>query len=222
MTAVRQAVRMVSFDMDGTLIRGTTASLFMAERLGNLAAVQELERRFDTGEITAATFADAVAHSHLDLLYVDLCRHFDRLPLIAGIAETVAALRRRGIICVIATVSYAFYARVLAERFAFDGHCGAEMHELDGKLTGRMARHIDADGKRAFVEGTARRHGIAMRDVAHVGDSLSDLPTFAAVGKAIAINATANARAAAHHALDTDNLCEVLPLLGFPAANGAA
>ncbi len=208
-------MRLVSFDMDGTLIRGTTASLFMAERLDNLKHVEELERRFDIGEITAADFADAVAHTHAGLPVAEVRRHFDELPLIRGIAETVAALKRQGVICLIATVSYSFYARVIAERFEFDDHCGAVMHEADGRLTGRMARYIDAEGKRAFVEAMAKRHGVAMSEVAHIGDSVSDMPTFAAVGKAIALNATQGARAAAHHVLDTEHLTDVLPLLGF-------
>ena len=199
--------------MDGTLIRGTTASLFMAERLGNLAAVHELERDFDAGLITTADFADAVAHTHDGLSLVQVQQHLDQLPLILGIAETVAALKQHGVICLIATVSYSCYARVIAERFNFDDHCGAVLHEADGKLIGRMARHLDAHGKRAFVESVAKHHGIAMREVAHVGDAVSDLPTFAAVGKAIAINATPDARAAAHHCVDTEHLAAILPLL---------
>ncbi|MND05046.1 phosphoglycolate phosphatase [compost metagenome] len=54
-----------------------------------------------------------------------------------------------------------------------------------------------------------------MSEVAHVGDSMSDLPLFRVVGRAIAINATPDARAVAHHVLDTDDLSDVLPLLGF-------
>jgi phosphoserine phosphatase len=215
LSARLQAIRMVSFDMDGTLIRGTTASLFMAERLGNLAAVQGLERGFDAGEITAADFADAVVHTHAGLRLAEVQRHFEQLPLIPGIAETIAALKQQGVICLIATVSYSCYARVIAERFGFDDHCGAVMHETDGRLTGRMARYIDAHGKRAYVESMAQRHDLPMQAVAHVGDSVSDLPTFAAVGKAIAINATADARAAAHHSIDTEHLAEILPLLGL-------
>src|SRR5271157_3217002 len=150
-------MRLVSFDMDGTLIRGTTASVFMAERLGNLEQVHELERRFDAGAITAGDFADAVAHTYDGLALAELARHFEALPLISGIAETVAALKRRGVVCVIATVSYSCHARIIAERFAFDAHCGAVMHESEGRLTGRMAAYIDAEGKRTFVESMARR-----------------------------------------------------------------
>lgn len=208
-------MRLISFDMDGTLIRGTSASAFMAERLDHLEEVEELERQFAAGTLAAPQFAEAVAHRFLNYRIADVERHFEEIPLITGIAETIAALRRRGVPCVISTVSFGFYAGVLTRRFGFDGHCGAVMQELEGVLQGCMAGYCTPEDKRAFVEQFAAQRGIAMSDVAHVGDSLSDLPLFRVVGKAIAINATPDARAAAHHALDTDNLADVLSLLGF-------
>jgi phosphoserine phosphatase len=210
-------MRLVSFDMDGTLIHGTSASLFMAERLGNLDQVVELERRFDAGTLSTGEFADAVAHTHHGLTTTQVARYFDDVPLIGGIAETLAALRRRGATCVIATLSYSLYARVLAERFGFDGYSGAVLHEVDGVFHGRVTRYFSVHDKRDFVAATARELGISMEEVAHIGDSSGDVPTFATVGRAIAINATVEARAAAHDSLDTDHLADVLPLLGVQA-----
>lgn len=208
-------MRLVSFDMDGTLIRGTTASLFMARQTDHVEETLELERLFDGGMMTAPEFAERVAPRFAGFPIAEVERLFAPLPLIGGIAEAVAILRRRGIPCVISTVSYSHYAGVLARRFGFDGHCGAVMHEQDGVLQGRMHRHCTPDDKRAFVETFARERGIAMADVAHIGDSLSDLPLFAVVGRAIALNATPNARAVAHHAIDTDHLPDALALLGL-------
>lgn len=208
-------MRLVSFDMDGTLIRGTSASAFMAARLDHLDEVEELERQFDAGTLTAPQFAEIVAHRFLNYRIADLERHFEEIPLIAGIAETVMTLRRRGVPCVISTVSYGFYASVLAHRFGFDAYCGSVMQEVDGILQGCMSGHCTPDDKRNFVERFAAARGIPMSEVTHVGDSLSDLPLFRVVGKATAINATPDARAVAHHVLDTDNLADVLTLLGF-------
>jgi phosphoserine phosphatase len=208
-------MRLVSFDMDGTLIRGTSAATFMAARLDHAAEAAELERLYELGQLSAPEFAEAVARRFVGLRISEVERHFEELPLIGGIAQTVAALRRRDIPCVISTVSYGFYAGVLMRRFGFDGHCGSVMDELGGVLQGRMHAHCTPDDKKCFVEAFAAARGIPMAAVAHVGDSISDLPLFSAVGRAVALNATPAARAAAHHAIDTENLEDVLALLGL-------
>lgn len=45
------------FDMDGTLLRSTTASLQISRRLHRIDELEDIEGRFGNGEITAAGFA---------------------------------------------------------------------------------------------------------------------------------------------------------------------
>jgi len=45
------------FDMDGTLLHGTTASLLLAGALGGGDGLAALERRFASGTLTAVEFA---------------------------------------------------------------------------------------------------------------------------------------------------------------------
>lgn len=52
---------MVCFDLDGTLLRDTTVSLFTAERLGRTGELLGLEERYAAGEIPNAATADASA-----------------------------------------------------------------------------------------------------------------------------------------------------------------
>ena len=47
------------FDMDGTLLRGTSAAIEISRRVGRLEPLAELERGFATEEISAADFAFA-------------------------------------------------------------------------------------------------------------------------------------------------------------------
>ena len=51
----------VCFDLDGTLLRGTTVSLFTAERLGKTGELLEPEERYAAGGIPNAAIADASA-----------------------------------------------------------------------------------------------------------------------------------------------------------------
>jgi phosphoserine phosphatase len=44
--------RLACFDLDGTLVRGTTVSQHLADRFGQSEQMAELERRYATGEIS--------------------------------------------------------------------------------------------------------------------------------------------------------------------------
>jgi phosphoserine phosphatase len=58
-----------------------------------------------------------------------------------------------------------------------------------------------------------------MRQVAVIGDSRSDVPLFRQVDLSIALNAAPDARNAATHVLDADDLRNVLPML-LPERSG--
>jgi phosphoserine phosphatase len=51
----------VAVDLDGTLVHGTTACLHLGDWIGHRPIIEELERRFASGEISSADVADADA-----------------------------------------------------------------------------------------------------------------------------------------------------------------
>jgi phosphoserine phosphatase len=87
------------------------------------------------------------------------------------------------------------------------------MEATDGVLSGTVSRYFDEHDKVRFVEDWCTQNGFSMSQVAAVGDSRSDVPLFRRAGASIALNATPDAREAATHTLDTDDLCDVLALL---------
>lgn len=206
----------VVFDLDGTLLRGTSVSLYLAERMGRGAAVAELERRFRAHEISNAVVADATATWFAGRAPAAVWEDLAGAPWIGGLDETMAALAGAGSRLLLATVTWRFAADGLRRRCGFAAVCGTGMDAPGGLLSGRVSRYFDERDKVRFVELWCARHHVAMQAVAAVGDSRSDVPLFRRVGLAIALNATADARAAAAHALDTNDLRDVLPLLLEP------
>ena len=206
--------RVVAFDLDGTLLRGTTVSLRLAEWTGTAEAHRDLETRFSAGEISNAVIADTSGAWLADRALTDAATVLDDGPWIDGIGETVDALHADGAEVLLATITWRFAAECLAERFGFDAVSGTEMEVRDGRLTGKVSRQFDEWDKLAFVEGYCRERGVPLSETAAVGDSRSDVPLFGRVGFAIALNATDDARRAASVALDTEDLRDVLSLLG--------
>jgi hypothetical protein len=82
-----------------------------------------------------------------------------------------------------------------------------------GSFPATVSRYFDEHDKVRFVEDWCTQNGFSMSQVAAIGDSRSEVPLFRRAGTSIALNATPDAREAATHTLDTDDLCDVLALL---------
>jgi phosphoserine phosphatase len=206
--------RAVCFDLDGTLTRGTTVSEHLAAWLGHADELPELERAYAAHEISNAVVAERTGRHFAGIPVSDVRAQLEQLPLIDGIAETVAAL---DVPVLLASVTWSLAVEVIAERFEMVALGGTRMAVAGGRLLGTVARHCNEHDKAAAVRAWCDRHDVPLAALAAVGDSRSDLPLFALAGRAIALNATPAARAAADVAIDADDLRAVLAVLGYSA-----
>ncbi len=203
----------VVFDLDGTLLRGTTVSLLFAQWVGREGEIAELERAFGAHEISNSVVADTSAGWLSGRSVAETWGVLRDGPWIEGMAETFRALTVARVSLLLGTVTWRFAAEMLRERHGFAAVSGTEMLSVEGVLSGVVSRYFDEHDKLRWVEGWCAQNGYAMSQVAAVGDSRSDLPLFRRVGLSIALNATPDARAAATHVLDTGDLRDVLALL---------
>jgi phosphoserine phosphatase len=209
--------RLVCFDLDGTLVRGTSVSQHLADRLGHGALLAELERRYAAQEITNATVADCQAKKFAGRGRREMMTHLESIPRIGGIEATLARLRSTGIDSLLCTVTWRFAAQCFQERYGFAAVSGTEIEEgPDGRFTGKVARYFDKYDKREFVVEYCRHQGIPLSTCIAVGDSHSDVPMFGSVGFSVALNATANAKAAASVSVNSDSLIDIFSVIpGF-------
>jgi len=207
----------VVFDLDGTLLRGTTVSLLLAQWVGQTEEIAKLERAFHAHEISNAAVADATAAWLTGRHRADAWRVLAEGTWINGMRETFEALTSAGASLLLGTITWSFAAQMLGEQHGFAAVSGTELQVTDGVLSGKVARYFDEHDKARFVEDWCNQNGFSMSQVASVGDSRSDVPLFRRAGMSIALNATADARAIATHILDTNDLSDVLRLL-LPAS----
>jgi phosphoserine phosphatase len=207
------AYPVVAFDLDGTLIRGTSVSLLLAEWLGRTEEIVELERAFHAHEIPGSVIADTSAGWFAGQSRADVWRVLADGPWIDGMDETFRLLSAAGVNLLLGTITWSFAAEMLRERYGFASVSGTEMPAPDGILAGSVSRYFDENDKACFVEEWCARNGYSIGEVAAIGDSRSDLPLFGRAGLSIALNATQDARAVATHCLDTEDLRDVLGLL---------
>lgn len=202
--------RVVSFDLDGTLLPDTTVSLLTASHLGYESELRTLEDRYRRGAISNTEVADASGGWYEGVPLAAIERQLDGAPWIDGIDSTVTTLRERGYHVLLGTVTWRFGAEVLGDRYSFDAVSGTEMGIAESVLTGEVTRYFDEHDKLGFVREYCDSVGASLSDCVAVGDSRSDVPLFEAAGFSIAVDATADARAVADVHLVTDDLTDVL------------
>lgn len=211
--------KLACFDLDGTLAMTSTGQ-HLAGKIGHATVMRELEEGYLAGRISNIEVAacDAVYYRNLDR--DDLARMLEDIPVIADITKTVEWLQQRGVASVICTLAWRSVGEIFARRYGFIGSSGPVLRtDESGVFTGEVESDFTEHDKPSFVRELCATRGIAMSDVFHVGDSVSDIPLFRAVGFSVALNGNRQARQTADVSLNSGSLFEVVGVV--PGLAGA-
>jgi phosphoserine phosphatase len=202
---------MGGFDLDGTLVHGTTVLKHVGHHLGHLETVESLVKGYESFRLSNREVSTAAARLFTGLTRADLLGLMEDIPRLNDIDEAIGELRRKNVYCVVATVTFDFASEWFAKRYGFDTFSGIELgFDAKGRATGEVVRHFDEDDKAVFVRDQSLQLGADLGSVFYLGDSRSDLRVFEIVGFAVALNATLEAIAVAHVSVESDSLWRAL------------
>lgn len=176
------------FDMDGTLLRGTTASVELSHHLDRLPPLRELEDRVARDEISTPDFAIAVRELWHDLTPDVVAAVAAGAPWIGGIAEVCADIHARGERSMLITMSPDFFARYLLE-------LGIDVVRASTFPALPFAAAIDPAGiltpadKVRLADAERLEHRFSKRACVAYGDSVSDVALFKDLENTVAVNA---------------------------------
>lgn len=206
--------KLVSFDLDGTLIKGTSSAEHLSWRMGDTDLVRTYEAKYTSGEITNVEFGNFDAARFQGYSKHQIHEYLDDLPLIDRISDTVDYLASKNVECVISTMAWDFVAEFVASKHGICSWSGPSL-ELDSNelFTGKVKSYFHETEKVSFVKGICTQIGCSLSDVIHIGDSTSDFPLFAEVGHAIALNGSNGAGDRAHVSISSGSLYDVLGVL---------
>ncbi len=205
-------IRLACFDLDGTLITGTTTTLFLAKNLGFDKWSPKFEEDFRTGLYNNSTqIAQETARQFRGVSLGRIYELYPGVPKIANITSTVANLKKRGIIVILASITWGFFVELFANEYGFDSYCGTQMNMDNNVLTGEIGAYCNELDKLQFFLNPCRHYGVPLRETISVGDSKSDHPIFREAGKSIALNADPETKRLATYSLDTKDLLDILP-----------
>ncbi|MFG2963650.1 HAD family hydrolase [Streptomyces sp. NPDC048288] len=180
--------RLHLFDLDGTLLHGTSAPVEISRQLGLEAETVELDRAITEGRITPPEYADRVYALWAELTDAQVTTAFDGAPWLARIREVWAEIREAGDYCAVVSLSPSFFVERLlgwGAHAAFGSRFPAVpfVEPLD------PAGVLTAAAKVTIADRLCERFGVDRADCVAYGDSMSDRDLFAVVPVSVAVNA---------------------------------
>ena len=172
---------LVVFDLDGTLLRGPTVCEVLAESLGRLERMRQLERVASEQELRAAREEMAGWYQSVELARLRAALVGARLA--PGAEKGLAFLKTRGVALGIASITWSFAVEHFARLLGVEHWQGTVLEEC-GEI-----RHSWPEDKALWVRRLSTRLGVPRDRTAAVGDSAGDLPMLRAVGVPVFVGA---------------------------------
>jgi phosphoserine phosphatase len=177
------------FDMDGTLLPGTTASVALAATLGAGDQLHDLETRFRAGELDTRGFAAEVHELFAPLTAEQVRATFRAARLLDRAAEVFADIRARDEQSLVITMSPDFFARELLALGADAVHASRFPPPPYAGVAFDAAGILTPDDKPRLVGEALEVAGLGIDRCVAFGDSWSDAPLFRTLTHTVAVNA---------------------------------
>lgn len=191
------------FDMDRTLIRRDTASLYIRyQRDIGEANVRDALRvgwwmlQYTFGVIDAERVAERVLEDYRgkpEERMVRDCRGWFRNYVLEHVTErgreAVARHRERGDFVAIVTGATRYAAEPLAEELGIEHVVCTQLEVAHGMFTGRVRKPMCyGKGKIALAERSVSHHGLSLDEATFYSDSITDLPLLERVATPVIVN----------------------------------
>ncbi len=181
-------IRLVVFDLDGTLTTHASSWWRLHEVFGTNEEGQEYYDRYFAGEINYQQWADLDAGLWKGKPLAEVERIADETQLVPGARETIQELKRNSIDVAVLSGGIDLLANRIAERLAIDYVMVNKIHHEDGNLTGEVDVIVGWGGKAEELKQVFNDFGVAPKETAFVGDGKNDISAFSVVGLSIAFN----------------------------------
>lgn len=168
-------IKLVAFDVDGTLLRGPTICECIAAGIGKQKEMRAFELLTTRDDIAAARAT--MVSWYRDHDRATLLRHAQTAALAPGAREGVASLKRAGVQVALVSITWHFVVQWLAAELGADWAVGTRWRDNDEIV------HFWPTDKATWLAVHATEQGLRLAEIAAVGDSAADLPMLATAGR---------------------------------------
>jgi len=204
-------LRLVVFDVDGTLMKAVSSWQFLHERLGTWNRGKQYAEQFFRGAITYEDWARLDASLWRGLKLGRVRQIVDSIPYTIGAQDVITTLRRKGFKVVLLSAGLSLVTDRIEREIGVDDSLANELKVENGLLTGEVKVNVSVDNKDAALLRMLKRCNLGMDECVAVGDDETMIPLFEKVNLSIAFNPRSwVVEEQADIVVKSDNLREVL------------
>jgi len=207
-------LRLVVFDVDGTLTKVVSSWQFLHERLGTWDKGKQYAEQFFRGVITYEDWARLDASLWRGLKLGRVRQIVDSIPYTNGAQDVIATLRGNGFKVVLLSAGLSLVTERIEREIRLDGSLANELKVENGLLTGEVKVNVSVDNKDTVLLRMLKKFNLGIDECAAVGDDETLIPLFEGVSLSIAFNPRSwVVEEQADIVVKSDDLREVLPYL---------
>jgi len=202
-SVVNRSIRMVVFDLDGTLTPVDSLWRYLHEAFGTWDRGRIAAEKYGKGEISYREWAESDAQNWAGVSVAEMKSVVDGISYRDGARDLFDELRRRGVRTVILSAGLSVLADKAANDLGADLAIANELRTENGRLTGEIEVKVSVDNKERIVRDIASMFRVPLEEVALVGDRGLDLGNDECL-KIAFMPKDEVARVAAHHIVKSD------------------
>lgn len=201
-----KSLRLVSFDIDGTLTLGH-GWFYIASELGRLDRFMSSSDAFGRGDIGEDEHLANLLNIAAGVRSERVVHALKRTQRIDNIGDGLERLKRAGLRTYLLTHNPSYVCRWYVKEFGFDGYRGAAQQVRNGKICRTTGRADKVECMRLICN----KERVSPEALVHVGDGESDASVFKLAGHGIAVNSRSRvAIRASTISLNTTDMNEIV------------
>jgi phosphoserine phosphatase len=181
-------IRLVVFDVDGTLTRHSSVWWRLHEHFGTTEEGKLYYNQYFAGEITYGQWADLDAGLWKGKTMEEVMNVVRETRLAPGAKETIQILKSHNLKTAILSGGLDIMADDIGRRVGIDYVLTNKLYHQNGILTGEVENLVAWGEKSEVIHQINDHFGIPLEKTAFIGDGRNDMSVFNIVGLSIAYN----------------------------------
>ncbi len=175
MNGLKRNIRLVIFDLDGTLTPVDSLWRYLHDAFGTWDRARVAATKYRRREISYKEWAETDAAYWAGASLPDVMKILERIPYQQGAREVFEELKRLRVKTAIVSAGLSLLTNRVATELGADASFSNELETNDGRLTGGIAVKVAVNNKKEVIEQVAAKFKIPLKEVALVGDRAFDL-----------------------------------------------